>query len=91
MTNHSRFGLMSALRDHLLSGHAVTVLDAIVLFGVPSLTKLISDMRREGWVIKSRTVPYVAAMSRVRAHAVLEPPANLPVKDVVLTEYWVSR
>jgi hypothetical protein len=84
-------GLVMAAREHLLEGKPITRLEAIVLYGVPDLTKLISDMRRQGWTVHSRKSPYVAAARRVNEHAVLRPPANLPVKEIQLTEYWVSK
>ena len=49
-----------------------------------------SDMRRQGWVIESRNVPYATAVRRVNEHAVLQPPVNLPVREIQLTEYWVN-
>jgi hypothetical protein len=63
----------------------------MVLFGLADLTKLVSEMRRQGWVIESRVVPYATAVARVNKHAVLRPPANLPVRDIQLTEYWVQK
>jgi hypothetical protein len=86
-----KFGMVLAVKEHLLSGHSMTQLEAIVLFGVPSLTKVISDMRRDGFVVESRRVPYAAALKRINEHATLVPPANLPVREVQLTEYWVSQ
>lgn len=80
-----------AAREHLLGGALLTRLEALVLFGVPDLTKIISDLRREGFVVQSRSVPYASVITRVNKHAVLQPPANLPIKEIVLREYWVSR
>jgi hypothetical protein len=48
-------------------------------------------MRREGFIIKSRTITYAAAVERLAPHARLVPPPNLPVREIRLTEYWVSR
>lgn len=86
-----KFGMVLAVKEHLLSGQPLTQLEAIVMFGVPSLTKVISDMRRDGFVINSRRVSYAAALKRINEHAVLQPPANLPVREVQLTEYRISR
>jgi len=80
-----------AAREHLLGGGLLTRLEALVLFGVPDLTKIISDLRREGFIMQSRSTPYATVLTRVNKHAVLTPPANLPVNEIVLTEYWVSR
>ena len=80
-----------AAREYLLEGNLITRLEAMVLFAVPDLTKIISDLRREGETVESRTVPLVRAIRRVNEAATLVPPPALPVHDIKLTEYWVSR
>lgn len=90
MSNPRHSGILAA-REHLLSGEPMTRLEAIVLFGVPDLTKIISDLRRDGFIVHTRQLPYLAAVTRVNRHAVLQPPANLPVKEIMLTDYWVSK
>ena len=77
--------------EYLLAGKELTRLEAMVLFAVPDLTKIISDLRREGYEVKRRTLPYAAALRRVNEVASLTPPPALPVSDITLTEYWVSR
>lgn len=86
-----RHGLVLAVKEHIAAGNPITHLESSVLFGVPSLTKVISDLRREGWVIESRLVSYAAAMARINQHAVLQAPLNLPIREIQLTEYWISR
>jgi hypothetical protein len=86
-----RQGLVLAVREHLAEGKPITHLEALTLFGVPGLTKVVSDLRREGWVIKSRTVPFMAALARVNEVAKLAPPTNLPIREIRLTEYWMSK
>ena len=86
-----KFGMVLAVKEHLIAGNPTTQLDAIVLFGVPSLTQTISDMRKDGWVIQSQRVPYVKALTRINKYASLVPPNNLPTKEVHLTEYWINR
>lgn len=84
----SKTQLVLGVKEHLLTGHPITQLECIVLFGVPSLTKVISDMRKEGYKIESKRVPFVAALRRINECATLTPPPNLPVKEVALTEYY---
>ena len=79
----TKYGLGFAAREHLASGQPLTRLEALVLFGISNLTDLISEMRKQGWVIESRQVPFAAAVKRINEHAVLQPPANLPIRDVV--------
>lgn len=86
-----KYGLALAAREHLASGQPITRLEALVLYGVSNFPDIISEMRKQGWVIQSRMVTYAAAMGRINQHAVLQPPPNLPVREVMLTEYWVSK
>jgi hypothetical protein len=86
-----RHGLVLAVREHLAAGNPITHLEALTMFGVPGLTKVISDLRREGWVIKSQTVPYIAAVARLNEVAKFVPPVNLPIREIRLTEYWMSK
>ena len=85
------FGLALAAREHLASGQPITRLEAIILYGVSNLPDVVKEMRRQGWIIQSRKVPFAAAVKRVNEHAVLKPPPNLPVREIVLTEYWFSQ
>ena len=80
-----------ATNEHLLEGKPITRLEAIVLYGVSDLTKVINRMRKKGWIIESRPLPYAAAVKRVNEYATLTPPKNLPVKEIQLTDYWMSR
>ena len=54
----NRFGNTLALKEHMEAGMPITGIEALVFFGVASLTKSISLMRSEGWIIKSKKVPY---------------------------------
>ena len=83
-------GLNLAAKEHLISGEPLTRLEAIVLFGVSNLPELVYEMRKQGWTVKKRNIPYAAAMVRINKHAELKPPANLPIREILLTEYWVS-
>lgn len=83
-------GKEAAVREYLLTGNPITGLEALVYFGVSSLTKTISLLRREGFLIKSRTIPYAVAVVRINKVAVLKPPTDLPIREIQLTEYWIS-
>jgi hypothetical protein len=84
-------GLALAAKETLLAGTPLTRLEAIILFGVANLPDLVKEMRREGFIIKSKTITYAEAMARVNRHAVLTPPPNLPIREIRMTEYRVSR
>lgn len=84
-------GLNDAAREHLASGEPLTRLEAMILYGIANLPDTIKELRKEGWIIKSRLIPYATAVTRVNRYAVLQPPRNLPIAQIQLTEYWVSR
>ena len=86
-----RNGLPGAAKETLLAGKPLTRLEAMVLFGVANLPDVVKAMRREGWVVEQRLVPYAAAMKRINEYAVLKPPPNLPVREIMVTEYRVSK
>ena len=91
MKNGLRYGLATAAKEHLAAGEPITRLEALVLYGVSNLPDVVAELRQQGWVIESRPVAYAAALARVNRHAQLVPPANLPVREIQLTEYWLSR
>lgn len=84
-------GLNLAAKEHMISGAPLTRLEALVLFGVSNLPELVYEMRQQGMMMKSRKVSYAAAMVRINKHANLTPPPNLPIREIMLTEYWVAN
>lgn len=81
-----------AIKEYMLAGNPITSLEAGVVFGaVGGLRAFISKLRKEGWVIESRSISFALAVKRVNEYAVLQPPSNLPIKEIQLTEYWINR
>ena len=80
-----------ALKEHILGDQPVTSLEGMILFGVANTHKTISDLRKQGFVIKSKRIPYLYALRRINEVATLEPPKNLPLKEIHLTQYQLSR
>jgi hypothetical protein len=84
-------GLNLAAKEHMLGGAPLTRLEALILFGVSNLPELVYELRQDGHIVKSKKIPFAAAMVRVNKYAVLQPPKNLPIREIMLAEYWVSR
>lgn len=84
-------GLTEAVREHLLTGKPISRLEALIFFGVSNLTDIVSELRKKGFVIQSQLVPFAKAVARVNIYAKLEPPANLPTREILLTEYWINK
>jgi hypothetical protein len=81
----------TACREYLLNSNRITNLEASLLFGVGLLSRLISRMRKEGYVIKSQSCTYAAVLLRINQYAQLTPPKNLPIREIIFTEYWISK
>ena len=83
---------VAAVKEHLLSGKPLTRLEAIVLYGCSNLPEVVYELRRAKIDIGAeKKVPYAAAMVRINEHAVLKPPGNLPIRDILFTEYRLKR
>ena len=63
--------------------------DAVVaIFGVSDLMGVISDMRREGFLIHKRKITFGQASRQTKQFVVYEPPKNLLEDEIYLTQYW---
>ena len=80
-----------SLKEHILEGRPITILEGTIIFGVANPSARIADLRREGYVIKTRRISYLKALRRINEVAVLEPPQNLPLREIFLTEYQLSE
>ena len=87
----NRFGFVSALKEHIISGKPITYLETQVIYGYSNLSPVLSNLKKQGWIIKSRKIPLPAAIRRVNKYAIYQPPENLPVNDIICTEWWVSN
>jgi hypothetical protein len=87
----SRAKLNKAASDHLLSGHPITRIEALILFGVSNLPALITDLRRKGFTIKTRKVTYALTMRRINQVASLAAPKDLPIREITFTEYRAEQ
>lgn len=94
----------SALLEHLLQGNRVTNLEAIMLFGVASPARTITSIKRKGFIVKTSPVNMATVVRRLNSYdyqhqddvayddtVTIRVPAALPVREIQLTEYWISR
>lgn len=80
-----------ATREHMLTGQPITRLEAMLLYGMPDLTKLVSDLRRDGFELERETVTFADAIARMEPVAQVQAPAALPITKIKLTQYRVIR
>ena len=46
-------------------------------------------MKRDGYMIKSTKVPMARILKRMNEHCTVIPPKELPVRDILVSEYWI--
>ena len=86
----AKFRPSVALREHMLEGHPVSLLEAILLFGVQNPNAEFARMKKDGFLIKSQQIPMAAVLRRMNEFAVCKPPNQLPYKEMTLKQYWVE-
>lgn len=82
---------VTATREHMLTGEPITRLEAMLMYGMPDLTKLVSDLRRDGFGLERGSVTYAEAITRMAPVAQVQAPAALPIQEIKLTQYRVIR
>ena len=80
-----------AFREHMLEGHHVSLLEAMLLFGVQGPNAELGRLKKEGFLVKSQRVPLAKIIRRINEYTVCKLPANLPYAEINMTEYWISR
>ena len=80
-----------ALREYLLEGNRVSLIEALLLFGVQGVNSQLTDIKRDGFIVKSQRVPMAKIIRRINEHTVCKVPENLPYKEITMIEYWISR
>ena len=86
----SKFSSCDALRMYMLEGKPISNLESMVLFGARGPTAEMSRLRRDGFIIKKQTVPMLKILARLNKIAVCRPPSDLPVREILMTEYWIQ-
>lgn len=80
-----------ALKEHLLKGHKVSRLESLLLFGVQNYTAVLTNIKRDGFILKSQKVSMTKVLKRINKYTSCKPPKNLPVLEIIMTEWWISR
>lgn len=75
----------------MLAGNPVSLLEAILLFGVQNPNAEFTRMKKGGFLVKSRRVPMAKIIKRINEYTICKVPSDLPYLEINLTEYWISR
>ena len=87
----ANFQAASALREHMLEGHRVSLLEAMLLFGVQNPNAEFARLKKDGFLVKSQKVAMAKIVRRINEYTVCKVPDNLPYTEIVMSEYWISR
>lgn len=80
-----------ALREHMLNGNRVSLLEAILLFGVQNPNAELTRLKKDGFLVKSERVSMAKIIRRLNEYTTCSTPNNLPYKEIQMSEYWISR
>ena len=87
----SKYRPASALLEHMLEGNRVSTLEATLLFGVQTPTAEITNIRRKGFLVKKEPVPMAKVLRRLNEVCNCTPPSQLPIREILMSEYWISK
>ena len=87
----ARYSGFDALLEHMLSGEPVSLIEAMLLFGVQAPNNDFFRIKKRGYAVKSRRVPLTKVLVRMNKKMVCEPPDGLPHKEIVVSEYWIEK
>ena len=89
--NTVKYGAVSALTDHMLKGNRVSRIESLVIFGVQNFTAVLSNLKKDRFIIKKQPVTMARILRRINQYATCKVPKNLPTKNIIMHEWWVSR
>jgi hypothetical protein len=87
----AEYNAVAALREHMLEGNPVTLLEAILLFGVRNPNAEFTRIKKDRFLIEKREVPMAKVIRRINEYATCKVPMDLPYKEIRLTEYWIKK
>ncbi len=86
-----KYGNTLALSEFLLDGNKITRIESLLYFGVQNLTAVLSNLKKDGYLIKKKKVTMAKTLRRVNEKIKCEHPKNLPIRDIIMHEWWISN
>jgi len=91
MANSQGFPSSLAMQEHMLEGNPISLIEAMNMFGVCNPAAQLTKLRKDGFIIHSRRVLMIKIIARMNQYMVMKPPADLPTKECLMMEYWISK
>ena len=86
-----KYGNMAALKEYMIAGNRVTRIESLLFFGVQNFTAILTLIKRDGYIVKKNPVSMAKVIVRINKSIKCQTPKNLPIKDIVMSEWWISR
>lgn len=86
----SKYSPADAFKTFLLEGHAISKIEATLMFGVQSPQREIARIKNMGFIIGTQRVPMIKILARLNKYTVCQSPSNLPIREILMTEYWIQ-
>ncbi len=90
MAKKSNFGNTKALLNYLIEGNKITVLESVLYFGVANVYSFVEQVKKKGYPVKKEQVTMALILRRINQNLKCETP-DLPVKDIYMHEWWISK
>ena len=87
----AKYSSFDALLEHMLSGSPVSLIEAMLLFGVQAPNNVFFRIKKLGYIVKSRKVSLTRVLVRMNKSMTCKPPSDLPHKEIQVSEYWIER
>jgi len=75
----------------MLNGKNVSILEAILYFGVQSPNRAFTSFKRKGFLVKKKSASMAKVIVRINKNLKCDTPKNLPIKDINMSEYYISK
>jgi len=85
------FPSSAAMLEHMLEGNLISLIEAMNMFGVCNPAAVLTKLRKDGFIIHSQRVPMTKIIVRMNKYMVMKPPADLPHRECLMMEYWISK
>jgi len=80
-----------ALEEYVLAGNKISILEGVLLFGVSNPYEAIRGLKKKGFSIKKTPVAMAKILTRINKNYKVERPKGLPISDIIMHEWWVSK
>tara|TARA_B100000780_G_scaffold270796_1_gene231012 strand:- start:1296 stop:1571 length:276 start_codon:yes stop_codon:yes gene_type:complete len=91
MAQKIKYGNTSALTEYMIEGNRISRIESLLLFGVQNFTAVLTIIKRKGFIVKKTSVSMAKIIRRINKNLKCEAPKNLPIRDIIMSEWWISK